>query len=134
MSIQGIIFIDLLGIGLIILLINLIRTKKLYVGYATIWLLAVLGLMVIVSVPSLLYLTPRLVGAVFPASALSLFAFVFIFLVLIFFSVQLSIISARQTEIIQALAITELLSQEERTGPNENEHSRLISARETSDS
>jgi hypothetical protein len=69
--------------------------------------------MVIISVPPFLTLLPRVVGAIFPASALSLLAFVFIFLVLIFFSVQLSAISARQVELAQALALNELLAQEE---------------------
>jgi hypothetical protein len=68
--------------------------------------------MLIISVPTLLALLPKLVGATYPASAMSLLAFVFIFLVLIFFSVQLSIMSARQVALIQALAVNELLTQE----------------------
>ena len=112
MSIQGIVLIDMVGLGLLILILNLIRTKKLHVGFAVIWFLAVTGLMIIISVPSLLSLLPKVVGATFPASALSLVAFVFIFLVLIFFSVQLSVISARQVELAQAFALKELQAQE----------------------
>jgi hypothetical protein len=110
MSIQGIIFIDLLGVAFMMLILNLVRTKRLHIAYATIWFLAVLALMVMVSIPPLLYLLPRLMGAIYPASAISLLAFVFIFLVLIFFSMQLSAISARQVAIIQALALQELLA------------------------
>ena len=109
MSLQGIILIDLLGIGMMILIINLIRTKKLYIGYAVLWFLAITGLMIIISIPPLLENLPRMVGATYPASALSLIAFVLIFLVLIFFSVQLSIISARQVELIQTIALQELM-------------------------
>ena len=112
MSLQGIVFVDIMGLGLIFLILNLVRTKKLYIGHAVIWFLAVSGLMLMVSAPPLLTLLPRMVGAVYPASALSLLAFVFIFLVLIFFSVQISILSARQVELIQALAIKELVNQE----------------------
>jgi hypothetical protein len=54
------------------------------------------------------------VGATFPASAVTLLAFVFIFIVLIFFSVELSVISSRQTELAQALALNELLRKEQR--------------------
>jgi hypothetical protein len=115
MSLQGIILIDILGIALIVLIINLIRTKKLHVGYAAIWFLAVIILMALVSIPPLLDMIPKLVGAKYPASALSLLAFVFIFLMLIFFSVQLSIMSTRQVELIQALAIQELLLSEKKT-------------------
>jgi len=112
MSLQGIVFVDIMGLGLIFLILNLVRTKKLYIGHAVIWFLAVSGLMIMVSAPPLLTLLPRMVGATYPASALSLLAFVFIFLVLIFFSVQISILSARQVELIQALAIKELVNQE----------------------
>jgi hypothetical protein len=109
MSIQGIILIDVLGLGFILLILNLIRTRKLHVGYAVVWFLAVAGMMLLVSVPPILELLPRAVGAIFPASALSLLAFVFIFLMLIFFSVQLSVISSRQVALIQAMAVRGLL-------------------------
>jgi hypothetical protein len=112
MSTYGIIFINLMGLGMILLILNLLRTKKLNVNYAVIWILAILAMMVFISVPALLDLLPVMVGATYPASALSLLAFIFIFLVLIFFSVQLSIISRRQTDLIQALALQELLKQE----------------------
>jgi hypothetical protein len=113
MSIQGIILIDVLGLGFILLILNLIRTRKLHVGYAVVWFLAVTGMMLLVSVPPILELLPRAVGAIFPASALSLLAFVFIFLMLIFFSVQLSVISSRQVALIQALAVHVLLDEDD---------------------
>jgi hypothetical protein len=112
MSVQGVVLIDLLGLGFILLILNLIRTRRLHVAYAVVWFLAVAASMLIVSVPPLLGLLPKIVGAVFPASALSLLAFAFIFAVLIFFSVQLSLISARQVELIQALALDELLARD----------------------
>ncbi len=105
MSLQGILFVDLVGLALIVLMINLLRTHRLNVGYSLTWIAATLAAMVIVSVPSLLDLLPRLVGAEYPASALSLLAFLFIFLVLIFMSVRLSHLSARQIELVQMLSI-----------------------------
>jgi Uncharacterized conserved protein (DUF2304) len=114
MSLQGVILIDILAIGLLLLTLNLIRLHKLYVGYGVLWTLALCILMFIVSVPPLLELVTKAVGALFPASAVSLLAFVFIFVVLIFFSVQLSIISARQVDLIQSLALKELLTEEDR--------------------
>jgi hypothetical protein len=113
MSAQGIIIIDILGLGLILLIINLVRTHRLHVGYAIIWLLSVFSLMIMISIPPLLEFVPKAVGAIFPASALSLLAFVFIFLVLILFSVQLSLISARQIELAQAQALNDLLAREQ---------------------
>ena len=112
MSTYGIFLIDLVGIGLILLILNLVRTKKLNVGYAVVWCLAIMSLIVVISIPPVLNFLPKAVGATFPASAISLLAFVFIFLVLIFFSVQLSLISNRQSALIQKLALEELLSKE----------------------
>jgi hypothetical protein len=119
MSLQGIVFIDLLGIGFIVWILNLVRTKKLHITYAAIWVLAVMGAMALISVPAFLTGLPILVGAVYPASALSLLAFAFIFAILIFFSVQLSILTKRQTELIQSLAIRGLMDQEGNLSTNQ---------------
>ena len=114
MSNQGIILIDLIGLGLILLALNLVRTHKLYVGYAVMWALAVAGAMVLISVPPLMAFITVSVGATFPASAVTLLAFVFIFIVLIFFSVELSTISSRQAELAQSVALNELMRKEQR--------------------
>jgi hypothetical protein len=111
-SAQGIILIDIVGLGIVILIVNLVRSQKLHVGYGVLWLLAVLGLMAVTSFLPLLTLVTMAVGATFPASALSLLAFVFIFLILIFFSVHLSLLYARQIQLAQSLALMELLAME----------------------
>lgn len=124
MTTQGIIVIDILGLGLIFLIINLVRTFRLHVGYAIVWLLSVAGVMIIISFPPLLSLVTHAMGAIFPVSALSLLAFLFIFLVLITLSVQLSALSARQIELIQTLALNDLLTKEEKewnAGPISNQ-------------
>ena len=108
MSIQGIILIDIVGLGLIVLILNLVRTHTLQAAYAAVWLLAVAALMVMISVPPLLAAVTVAVGATYPASALSLLAFIFIFVMLVFFSVQLTLLSTRQVKLIQALALREL--------------------------
>jgi hypothetical protein len=117
-----------MGIGLILLTLNLVRTDKLYVGYAVMWASAVSGLMILVSVPSLLAFVTVLVGAIFPASAISLLAFVFIFIVLIFFSVELSILSSRQVKLAQSLALNELLGKEQQAEPEGRKSSETRSA------
>ena len=115
MTPKGIVVIDILGLVLIILIVNLIRTHKLHVGYALLWLVSVMGLMITVSSSSLLILVTKAVGAIFPVSALCLLAFVLILLVLIFFSIQLSTLSDRQAELTQTLALHELLTQEKQS-------------------
>lgn len=115
MSIQGVILIDLMAIGFIILILNLVRKHTLVIGYALIWILAVAGLMILVTITPLRDLITKVVGAEYPASALSLLAFVFIFSVLIYYSVQLSVMSTRQIELIQTIAVLELSLQEKET-------------------
>jgi hypothetical protein len=121
MSTHGVIIINLLALGLIALVLDLVRRHRLYVGYAVIWLVAISGLMVLTWFPPLLYLLPRIVGAIFPASALSLFGFLFLVLVLVLFSVQLSELSARQAQIAQHLALSELLAKETQIGQQNRE-------------
>ena len=113
MSTQGIILIDIIGVGLILLTLNLVRTHRLYVGYAVMWALAVAGAMVLISIPPLMAFITVSVGATFPASAVTLLAFVFIFIVLIFLTVELSTISSRQVELAQSLALNELMRKEQ---------------------
>jgi hypothetical protein len=112
LSAQGIIFIDLVGLGLVLAILNLVRTHKLHTAFAVVWLFAIGSLIVIVSVPPFLSLVTVVVGARFPASAVSLLAFMFVMATLIFFSVQLSLLSARQVEMAQAFALERLAEQE----------------------
>ncbi len=119
MSTQGILLLDLFGIGLIILIINLVRAHKLHAAFACIWLLAVMAMMTIISIPPLLAFVTAAVGATFPASAMTLLAFVLVFGMLIFFSVQLSLIAARQVELAQAIALADLLAREKAEEANE---------------
>jgi hypothetical protein len=121
MTTQGIILLDLIGVVLVILIINLVRTHRMYVAYGVVWLVAIATMMVIVSFPPLLTLATVAVGARFPASALTMLAFVLAFSMLILFSVQLSTIAARQIEMAQAFALAELRAGEEQSGGNERD-------------
>ena len=113
MSMQGILLIDAVCVGLLFLLLHLVRKQRLSVEASAIWLLAVAALMAMISVPTIRAGVTTMVGATYPASAMSLLGFVFIFLFLIFFSVQLSTLSRRQVELIQALGLRELLAEED---------------------
>jgi hypothetical protein len=125
MSVHGILLIDLLGLGLILMILRLVRLGRLYAGYAALWIASTASLIVLVSLPSLLGLVTRALGAVFPVSALTLLAFIFMFLVLVLFSVKLTVLTERQTELIQRLALRELEAKERRQeepGPGSPAH------------
>ncbi len=108
MTLQGVIVLELLGLCLAATILSFIRSKKLYVGYGVIWLSALAGFMLLVATPPLLGWLTRAVGAFFPVSALSLIAFALIFLVLVYFTVQLTLLSIRLTEVCRYVAMQEL--------------------------
>lgn len=112
MNPKGILVIDAFGLLLTGLIVYLVSRQKLHVGFGLLWLLTTFGAMTLVSVSQLRNAVAPAVGALYPASALSLLAFAFIFVVLIFFSVKLTALSARQTRILQVLALTDLEARE----------------------
>jgi hypothetical protein len=105
MTIQGIIVLNLIGIGLLFWVLHLVRLGRLYVGYGVIFILTILMTIVLLSVPGLLTMVTHLVGAVFPASALTLLALCFIVLLLVYVLTQVTIISNRLAVLAQELAI-----------------------------
>ena len=108
MSLQGILVVDVLGLLFVVWIVNLVRTGRLHAGYAVLWLVASGSVILLVSIPPLLGLVTRAVGALFPASALSLFAFVFVFAMLILFSVRLSRLSERQARLAETIGLLEM--------------------------
>ncbi len=116
MSTQGILILDLIGFTLAMVIINLVRIRRLHVAYGVVWLTAAIAMMIIVTIPPLLNFITVAVGAIFPASALTMLAFILVFSMLILFSVQLSTLAARQVELAQAVALEELLAREAQAG------------------
>lgn len=112
MTTQGVIVLNLIGLFLLIWLFNLIRKGLLYVGYGIIFIIATVATMVTVSIPPLLMFVTHLVGAIFPASALTLLAFGFIVFALVYILTQLTIISNRVSALVQEIAIREAKGKE----------------------
>lgn len=113
MTLQGILVLDAIGLLFIVWIVNLVRTGKLHVGYGVLWLVASGAVVVLVSVPPLLAAVTAAVGALFPASALSLLGFVFVFATLILFSVQLSKLSERQERLVETIGLLEMRAREQ---------------------
>lgn len=102
---RAVLVLDLMGLFFLIWVLNLVRHSRLYVGYGVIFIAAILGTMVTLSVPQLLLGVTHLVGAIFPASALTLLALGFIVLMLLYVLSQLTLVSNRLSVLIQELAI-----------------------------
>jgi hypothetical protein len=111
MTLQGIIALNLIAIMLIVWVSNLVRKGRLYVGYGIIFIGSTMAVMLLLLSPRLLQLVSKLLGAVFPASALTLLALGFIVVMLIYILSQLTILSNRVTKLMQTLAIRDAESQ-----------------------
>ena len=105
MTFQGTIILDLIGLLLLLWVLNLVRRERLYVGYGVIFVLAILGIIVLLSVPKLLIYVTHLVGAIFPTSALTLLALCFIVFLLVYVLTQVTLTSNRLANLVQELAI-----------------------------
>jgi len=105
MTTQGIIVLIAVGLTLLVWILDLVRRDRLYVGYGIIFLLTILGALLVLVVPALLGGITRLVGALFPASALTLLALCFIVFMLVYVLAQITVVSNRLAIVVQELAI-----------------------------
>lgn len=102
---RAVLVLNLMGLFFLFWVLNLVRHGRLYVGYGVIFITAIVGTMVTLSVPHLLLVVTHLVGAIFPASALTLLALCFIVVMLLYVLSQLTLVSNRLAGLIQELAI-----------------------------
>jgi hypothetical protein len=116
MTFQGTIVLLLIGIVLVGWILDLVRRDRLYVGYGVVFSLAIVGVMSVLLVPTLLAVVTRLVGAIFPASALTLLALCFIVFMLVYVLTQVTIVSNRLAVVVQELAVLRAREQARRSG------------------
>ena len=115
MTLQGILILNFIGLLLLLWVLNLIRHGRLYVGYGVIFAISIIGTMALISVPRLLVMVTHMIGAVFPASALTMLALCFIVLMLLYILTQLTIVSNRLSALAQDIAIERARAEAERT-------------------
>ncbi|MBI5878066.1 MAG: DUF2304 domain-containing protein [Chloroflexi bacterium] len=113
MTVQGVIVFDLVIAALLVYVLYLLARNRMYVGYGVIWLAGLIGAAVLVTIEPVQALFTRAIGAVFPASALAMAAFGFIILLLIYFSVQVTVLADRVTQLSQHIALQELRREQE---------------------
>jgi hypothetical protein len=118
MTAQGTV-VALVGIVvLIVLVVRLTMSGRLYAGYAAVWLTCLAVGVLLLLVPPLMRLVTMAVGAMFPVSAVTFLALIFIFLVLIYFSCQLTILSNRVTAVAQHIALNDVGNSQTSPGAN----------------
>lgn len=108
MTAQGVLLVCFAALAVAALVFHQLLRRRLYVGYAVAWLLVISGVVCLVAIPALTRLVSVMTEAVFPSSSLTIVSLGFVTLVLVYFSIQLSILSDRVTRIAQSLAIANL--------------------------
>ena len=95
----------LLSVGLIILIFELVRRRKLREEYSWLWMLTGVVVFVLAIWHNLLLSISRLLGIALPASTIFLFGGFFLILINLYFSVKISTLTTQVKELVQRQAI-----------------------------
>ncbi len=93
------------SVGLLVLIIELVRRRKLREEYSWLWLLTGVGLLVLAVWYRLLLKITNIIGAVLPISTLFFFGLFFLILISISYSVQISKLNNQVKNLAQKLSI-----------------------------
>ena len=96
------------GIGMLIIIIDLVRRRKLREEYSWLWLMTGMGILILSLWFDLLKWITHLVGAITPSSTIFLFAFLFLIFISLHFSVVISKMTDRNKELAQRYALLEI--------------------------
>lgn len=107
MPTRQLIFALIMSIGLLSLIVELVRRRRLQEEYALLWLITGGGLLILALRFNWLVWLTRLIGADEPMSTLFFFGVLFSVLVSIHYSTRISHLSDQVKDLSQALAITQ---------------------------
>jgi hypothetical protein len=93
--------------GLLVILLELVRRRRLLERYALLWLLSALVLLCLSVWSGLLELLADLIGVAYPPNALFLVAFGFVMILLLHFSLAVSRLTDQTKVLAQRLALLE---------------------------
>lgn len=96
-----------ISLGLLLLIIELVRRRKLREEYSVLWILTGVVVLVLALWFELLEWLTGLIGAVLPVSTLFFFGLFFLILICLYFSVKLSEINNQVRDLAQAIGILE---------------------------
>jgi len=95
----------LLSVGLMVLIFELVRRRKLREEYSWLWMLTGVTIFILAIWHGLLLSITRLIGAALPASTILFFGVFFLILINLYFSVKLSKLSNQVKELVQKSAV-----------------------------
>lgn len=99
------VFAIMLTIGLIILIFELIRRRKLKEEYSWLWMLTGAAMLILAVWHGLLLFITRLIGAVLPVSTIFFFGVFFLILINLYFSVKISKLTDQIKKLTQRLTL-----------------------------
>jgi hypothetical protein len=93
------------AVGVLLIVLELVRRRKLKEEYSVLWVVTALVVLVLAIWYDLLTSITSLVGAAAPASAIFFFGLLFFLVLMLHFSVRISTLERRLTELIQDVGI-----------------------------
>ena len=98
----------IVSVGMLLLIIELVRRRKLREEYSWLWLLTVSTILLLTVWFDLLKWITSLIGAMIPSSTIFMLAFLFLIFISLHFSVVISKLTNRNIELAQRYALLEL--------------------------
>lgn len=99
------IFALVIGIGIFVTIIEMVRRRKLGEEYSFLWLIIGLGIVVLVLWQDLLEWLTYLIGAIAQTTTIFVFGFVIVILINLHYSVKITKLSRQVKELAQQIAI-----------------------------
>lgn len=112
MTALGVIVAIVVGVSVLAWIVALLRSSRLYVGYGAIFIGAVCGALVVLSVPMLNGVFSAASSAILSVPALMVIPVVLLSILMVYVFVQISVLANRVTRLTQELAIRDAQRQQ----------------------
>ncbi|MCK9582983.1 MAG: DUF2304 domain-containing protein [Endomicrobiales bacterium] len=107
MTLSNLVLSIAVSVGILILVFELVRRKKLNEEYSWLWIVTAVFLFLVSLFPPVLFWFTKLIGAALPISALFFLAVMFLLLIVLHFSTVISKLTNNQKTLAQKVAILE---------------------------
>jgi hypothetical protein len=105
MTVHQRIFALIIGVGIFVMILEMVRRRRLEEEYSFLWLIIGLGVVVLVLWQNLLEWLTHLIGAVAPTTTIFIFGLVILVLINFHFSVKITKLGRQVKELAQQVAI-----------------------------
>lgn len=99
------VFALVVGIGIFVVILEMVRRRRLGEEYSFLWLIVGIGIVILVLWQDLLGWLTRLIGAVAPTTTIFIFGIIILVLINLHFSVKITKLSRQVKELTQQIAL-----------------------------